>query len=294
MLDDIHAFVEFAEAGSIARAADRLYRTPSAVTRQIQRLESLLGAELLDRTVKPPRITPLGARVLEESRDLLSRADALKAIASPMAEPSGLLRVGIAHALAEGALAGPVGMLQEHFPKVRLRLITELTPDLFKRLLSGEIDVAAVLLPEGHPAPAPLVTNVISTDRMVIVTPGNSCVESSWATLGTKFWVLNPPGCMLRARLLETMEKAGVSATIGAEVHNMHLQLSLVASGYGLGLLPERFVRREGSNLDVITLEPEGFALRMAIAVIRAGPLGSLEQAAIDFERALTALFGAT
>ena len=55
MLDDLRALVEFARAGSIAGAADRLFRTPSAITRQVQRLEAELGAELLDRSVKPPR-----------------------------------------------------------------------------------------------------------------------------------------------------------------------------------------------------------------------------------------------
>ena len=44
MLDDLHALVEFAQAGSIAGAADRLFRTPSAITRQLQRLEAALGA----------------------------------------------------------------------------------------------------------------------------------------------------------------------------------------------------------------------------------------------------------
>jgi DNA-binding transcriptional LysR family regulator len=48
MLDDLRALVEFAQAGSIARAADRLFRTPSAITRQVQRLETALGAELLE------------------------------------------------------------------------------------------------------------------------------------------------------------------------------------------------------------------------------------------------------
>ena len=46
MLEDLRALVEFAQAGSIAGAADRLFRTPSAITRQVQRLEAALGAEL--------------------------------------------------------------------------------------------------------------------------------------------------------------------------------------------------------------------------------------------------------
>jgi DNA-binding transcriptional LysR family regulator len=76
LLDDLRALVEFAQAGSIARAADRLFRTPSAITRQVQRLEAALGAELLDRSVKPPRLNSLGSRVLEQARDLLQRTNA--------------------------------------------------------------------------------------------------------------------------------------------------------------------------------------------------------------------------
>ena len=66
MFDDLRALVEFAQAGSIAGTADRLYRTPSAITRQLQRLEAALGAELLDRSVKPPRLNSLGSKVLEK------------------------------------------------------------------------------------------------------------------------------------------------------------------------------------------------------------------------------------
>ena len=46
LLEDLRALVEFALAGSIAGAADRLFRTPSPITRQVQRLEAALGAEL--------------------------------------------------------------------------------------------------------------------------------------------------------------------------------------------------------------------------------------------------------
>src|ERR1700760_4180666 len=96
LLDDLRALVEFAQAGSITGAADRLFRTPSAVTRQLQRLEAALGAQLLDRSVKPPRLNSLGSRVLEQARDLMRRVEALKSLASRDAEPHGLLRVGLA------------------------------------------------------------------------------------------------------------------------------------------------------------------------------------------------------
>jgi len=111
LLEDLRALVEFAQAGSIAGAADRLFRTPSAITRQVQRLEAALGAELLDRSVKPPRLNSLGSKVLEQARDLLQRTEALKSLTSSDAEPHGLLRIGLAHALAEGTLIEPIQAL---------------------------------------------------------------------------------------------------------------------------------------------------------------------------------------
>src|ERR1700735_664359 len=127
MLEDLRALAEFAHAGSIAGAADRQCRTPSAITRQVQRLEAALGAELLDCSVKPPRLNSLGSRVLEQARDLLQRTEALKSLASSDAEPRGLLRIGVSHPLAEGTLIDPILALTETYPKVRVRLLSELT-----------------------------------------------------------------------------------------------------------------------------------------------------------------------
>jgi DNA-binding transcriptional LysR family regulator len=104
MLEDLRALVEIAHAGPITDAADRLFRTPSAITRQVQRPEAALGAELFGRLVKPPRLNTLGSRVLEQARDLLQRTEALKSLTSSDAEPHGLLRIGLSHALAEGSL----------------------------------------------------------------------------------------------------------------------------------------------------------------------------------------------
>ena len=58
---------------------------------------------------------------------------------------------GLSHALAEGTLIEPIQALTEKYPKVRVRLSSALTSDLINRLLAGELDVAAVLLPEGKP-----------------------------------------------------------------------------------------------------------------------------------------------
>ena len=293
MLDDLRALVEFAQAGSIARAADRLFRTPSAITRQVQRLEAALGAELLDRSVKPPRLNSLGSRVLEQARDLLQRTEALKSVTSTDAEPHGLLRIGLAHPLAEGTLIEPIRALTEKYPKVRVRLLSERTSELFNRMLAGELDVAAVPLAEGRTAPPPLVTNIIATDRVEIVQGAAGNVDGDWKSLGRAPWVLNPPGCFLRASLIDRMERAGFTPMVAAEIHNMHLQLAFVQSGYGLGLLPARFIALNKSLDTVQVLRPPSFELHMSVAIVRVGQLGALERAVGLLEDGIRHLFEA-
>jgi len=290
MLEDLRALVEFAQAGSIAGAAGRLFRTPSAITKQVQRLEAELGAELLDRSVKPPRLNSLGSRVLEQARDLLQRAEALKSLASNNAEPHGLLRIGISFALVEGTLIESIRAVTEKYPKVRVQLSSE---QLIQRLLAGELDAAVVPLPEGKTAPAPLVTNMIASDRMEIIQGAAGRIDGDWKSLGRAPWVLNPPGCFLRASLIDRMERAGFKPMIAAEVNNIQMQLAFVQAGYGVGLLPARFIARNSSIGRVRILRPPSFDLRRPVAVVRVAQLGALEKAVELLEHELRQLFEA-
>ncbi|HXS49402.1 MAG TPA: LysR family transcriptional regulator [Sphingomicrobium sp.] len=291
MFDDLPALVEFARAGSIVGAADRLCRTPSAITRQLQRLEDSLGAELLDRSVKPPRVNALGARVLEQARDLLQRVEALKSLTSSDTEPHGVLRIGLAHPLAVGPLTEPTRALTEKFPQLRLRLLSDGTSTLFSRLLAGDLDVAVVALPVGKSAPPPLLTNIVATDRVEIVQGAAGKVDASWRSLGEASWVLNPLGCFLRASLTDHLERAGFTPTIAAEIHNVHLQLAYVQSGYGVGLLPASVIARSNSRDTVEILRPPSFDLHMSVAIVRAGQLGALEKAVELMEHGIRDLF---
>lgn len=59
-LNALHAFVSVARAGSVAAAAQALYVTPSAVSRQLRLLERDLGCELLERDGRGVRLTTAG------------------------------------------------------------------------------------------------------------------------------------------------------------------------------------------------------------------------------------------
>jgi DNA-binding transcriptional LysR family regulator len=251
MIDEMRALVALDEGKSFVRAADRLCLTPSAVTRMVQRLESHLSATLLDRTVKPPRFTPLGRNVLQQCREMLKLAEEMRTSADPEAEPRGVFRLGVSHALADHSIAKPAKRLREKFPELKLLLSTDLTQNLLERVNRGDIDAAVVLTPLEFRPPSPLLAREISRDLMAITAPRSWTFPRTLALaqLADRPWILNPAGCMLRAVLLEALAKQGVHCEIVAEVHNIHLQASLVAMGQGLGLLPLRHVRLHSRTL---------------------------------------------
>jgi DNA-binding transcriptional LysR family regulator len=126
---------------------------------------------------------------------------------------------------------------------------------------------------------------------MEIVQAAAGKVGGDWKSLGSAPWVLNPPGCPLRARLVDRMERDGFTPMIAAEVHNMHLQLAFVQSGYGIGLLPARFIVRNRSTQTVKVLRPPSFDLNPSIAIVRLGQLGALGKAVDLLEHGIRDLF---
>jgi DNA-binding transcriptional LysR family regulator len=128
---------------------------------------------------------------------------------------------------------------------------------------------------------------------MEIVQGAAGNVDGDWKSLGRAPWVLNPPGCFLRARLIDQMERAGFTPMIAAEIHNMHLQLAFVQSGYGVGLLPARFIARNHSIDSVKVLRPASFDLHRSVAIVRVGQLGALGKAVELLEHGFRQLFEA-
>jgi hypothetical protein len=58
------------------------------------------------------------------------------------------------------------------------------------------------------------------------------------------------------------------------------LHLALIQSGYGVGLLPARFIARKEFKGTVEVLRPPSFELHLSVAIVRVGQLGALERAA--------------
>jgi DNA-binding transcriptional LysR family regulator len=292
MLDEIRTFVVLAESGSLQRAAERLFLTPSAVTRQIQRLEAALKVALLDRRVKPGLITREGRAVLDGGRRMLRIMDDLKASGSEDAEPSGAFRVGLSHALAQPSLVASIQRLTSRFARLQPVLSTGLRQQLVEQVRSGELDVALAFLSVDDTPPGDVASSVLGTERLVLVRargPQSRARRSSKSKerdLDAR-WVLNPPGCFIRRSLETRLRELGSPFEVASEINNIDMQLSLVASGMGLGLIPQRFLASHPKRRRVERITRSGISIEASIVFMQAGHLGRLETAATFLQEEL-------
>jgi DNA-binding transcriptional LysR family regulator len=277
MIDELRTFLTVSTVGSIQGATRHLPLTQSAITRQIQRLEGELRCTLLDRSVKPPRLTRDGEEVRARGKLLIEEVEAFRTSFDPAAEPEGLLRLGIAHAALDwrgsSAIAHAIVQLTRVYPKVTVRLSAGWTPRLLADVLDGSLDAALVLGRTGAPWPASATAVPIARDMLVGVAPRALDVSrrTSFVDLFDRPWVLNPDGCGYRALLGARAASMQRSIHVVAEVQGASLQRELVLAGLGIGLVPEAVARawmsqRPGGN-DLIIIRPkdEPFAVTAAL-----------------------------
>lgn len=284
-LQDIQAFVAVAETGSVNRAALRLNLTQPAVTRRIQSFEAALGDGcVFDRSVKPAALTPAGRHVLEHCRRVLSAVAELEACGSSAADPSGELRIGVAHGLGEMVLTTPLDSIRRRFPRIRLQVSSNWSIGLLDELRGGSLDCAVGLLTEAHSIPAGLAATSLGTEQVVIVSASRTSTKrggTPWRLreLAEESWYLNPPGCGCRAALGRAFDRQQLPLVIAAEIYGEDLQLSLIAHAGGLGLVPGRLFAQSPHRHGLQILEVSDFVVPATVTLIRSTLPGRFDPA---------------
>lgn len=289
-LADIEAFIAVAETGSVNRAALRLGLTQPAVTRRLQRFEALMGgAILLDRSSKPPVMTAAGRDALDYCRRVIKAVSELKASASPSGSPTGELRIGIAHSLAEVVLAAPIEALRRRLPSLRLIVSADWTARLVEKVRNGALDCAVGLTSVRPEIPSGVTVTPIGCERVVVVagpfftSPRKRKKGLHLRDLADEAWVLNPAPCSYRAALQRAFDRQKAVMTVAAEVMGYDLQRSLIARGVGLGLVPERRLAT-GSYRRLRRLRISDFVLDGRIVMLQGMTPGRLAGAICDLE----------
>ncbi|MFE3839452.1 LysR family transcriptional regulator [Pseudogemmobacter sonorensis] len=149
-LTALRAFVTVAEVGGVTRAADYLNLTQSAVSMQIKRLEESLGLPLFLRASRRLALSPAGEQLIPFGRRMLELNDEAVARFSSAAF-EGSIRLGVPHDIVYPAIPGILKRLTQHYPRVRVNLVSSFTMLMKPEFERGGFDV--MLTTEDNPDP---------------------------------------------------------------------------------------------------------------------------------------------
>jgi DNA-binding transcriptional LysR family regulator len=243
----LRALRSVAALGTLARAADELGFTASAVSQQIKRLEHQVGVPLLAPAGRGVVLTPAGQAIVGSAPEVFQALERCAEAAQSVSAgaPRGTLRVAAFSTAIRGLVAPAMLRLSARCPDLRVH-ITEQDPDqALHSVDAGTADLALVHDADGLPAPLPssLTQRHLHTDVGDVVMHRAhplARLEPPLADtdLAGHAWVTSPPGSVCHQWFRRLFADVPEDPDVRHLVDDFATQLSLVASGGVIALIP--------------------------------------------------------
>ncbi|TCC10730.1 HTH-type transcriptional activator IlvY [Kribbella soli] len=224
---ELELFLHLARTLNYGRTSLECHVSAATLTRTIQRLETRVGAQLLDRGPRGVVLTAEGRRFTTYAEQALGLwAD----YRSGSAEPIGLtgeLRIFATVTACQTLLPDLLAPLREEHPQIRLDIRTGDAAAALARLDEGEVDAAVAGIPKR--LPQTLVSRPVAVTDLVLV-------KARESPSGGPFVV--PARGLVRDAAFRWFRKTGTKPVIAAEPDGHEALLALVALGCGIGVVP--------------------------------------------------------
>lgn len=137
----LRTFIAVAECGSMSAGAERIFRSQSATSLQIKRLELLLGQPVFARHGRGVMLTPIGERLLPTAQQVVAALDG--ALVELRSNPiQGSLRVGIPDEFGHSLLPAILAAFAREHPRVELNVQSALSAAYPEAIERGLLDIA--------------------------------------------------------------------------------------------------------------------------------------------------------
>ncbi|SFI96888.1 LysR family transcriptional regulator, regulator for metE and metH [Jannaschia pohangensis] len=259
------------DCGGLARAADRLNITQSALSHQVKNLEDQIGVELFVRRSKPMKLSAAGQRLLKLADQVLPQVEAVEQdFAGLLSGKTGRLHIAIeCHACFEW-LFPVLEQFRRAWPEVDVDIRPGLQFQALPALEREEVDLVVSSDPDTIPGVefAPLFDYepvfLASSQHPLATKPFIEAQDFIGETLIT--YPVERPRLDVFSQLLTP---AGVEPAAIRQVELTAVILLLVASNRGVSVLPDWVVREVRYNSDYVTrpLTEKGLTRRLYAAV---------------------------
>lgn len=228
-LDVLEMVVAVADAGSFARAAESLHRTPSAVSMQIKAIEDAMGKSLFVRTTRSVSLTEDGRTLVDYARQMLAlREEAWAAVVRP--EIRGRVTIGVPDDYASSLLTTVLRKFAVAHPRVEIRVVGMPSNQLLPLLKDNTLDLACVTKARG------ISGEFIRQEPMIwAAARGNRQV---WKERPLPIAVFGQ-GSVARANAITALQHAGIRYRMSYESPSLLGLLSMVGAGLAVAALAQ-------------------------------------------------------
>ena len=258
------------EAGGLAKAADQLNITQSALSHQIKGLEDQAGVELFIRRAKPMKLTSAGMKLLRLAERILPEVEAMQADFEGLRMgKTGRLHIAIeCHACFEWLFPVLEGF-RKNWPDVDVDIRPGLSFDGLPALMREEVDLVVSSDPEDLPGVD--FTPLFDYEPVFVASSQNPLAQKDFIVaedLKDQLLITYPVDRTRLDVFTELLAPAGVEPKSIRQVELTAVILLLVASNRGVAVLPDWVVREVRYNSDYVTrpLTKEGRTKRLYAA----------------------------
>lgn len=144
----LRTFVAVADTGGFTRASDVVYRTQSAISMQIKKLEEIVDKPLFIREARGAALTTAGEALLENARRILTLLDKTEKTFNKK-RVAGIVRVGIPEEYGSTILPKVLETFSEDFPDIQVSVRCEPSESFPQCIDRGALDIAVVVCDPG-------------------------------------------------------------------------------------------------------------------------------------------------
>lgn len=245
--------------GSLSAAAAKLYKTPSALSYMVQKLEGDLGITLLDRSGHKIAFTQAGRLMLEKGREILHAARDLELQSGSFGGEQNLsLAIGVDSAFPFTLLMPLLERFYRTFPHVRLSFSHEVLGGAWEGLVEGRTDMilGAVSLPPAH---AQFACRALGQLEHLFVHAPNHPLAVLTGKLSSR--QVKRHRAVVVADSAKNKLRNGLFLLSGQEtitVDHFDAKLQLLLSGVGCGYLPRHLAHPFIERGELVSREIEG------------------------------------
>jgi DNA-binding transcriptional LysR family regulator len=243
-LRDLRYFVTVAEHLHFTRAAEALFISQPALSKQIRALETQLRAPLFDRDRQQVHLTAAGQALLPRARAVLDAWWAAETdLAAAAAQQAATLIIGMSTGPGRGLLPAVRARMSAAAPGVRLQLRQVPWDDPTGGVATdgpGRTDAAFVWMPVPTPERFARLT-VAAEPRLLAMPAGHRLAGRDSVDIGElldePFLALPATSGDLRDHWLATEARSGHPVVIGAEIGNTEETVEALTAGLGVCLI---------------------------------------------------------